>query len=137
MTALAELVDEFGEAIETDLSIYHGDRLRDFLTGRRPPGEALRKIRLLPRGCATHAQMLATPKKPSSGDYRSPKAEPWRSHYGWTREHELLADVFDAVLASAGGKKKPKPHPRTGNPSGAPKRGRPNAAKRAAGRTTR
>ncbi|WP_431841404.1 hypothetical protein [Calidifontibacter indicus] len=129
MTALADLVDEFGEAIESDLSRYHGDSLRDFLTGARPPGEALRKIRMLPSGCATHAQMLTAPKRPDApGEFRSRRPEPWRAHYGWTREHELLADVFDAVLATAGGKKRPKPHPRTGTGGGV-KRGRPNAAK--------
>ena len=125
MMALVELVDEFGEAIESDLSALHGDSLRDYLTGRRPAGEALRKINMLPPSSATGAQMQA---KPQSGPSRAP--EPWRRFYGVTPTTHALWDLWDlqSQRANAGSKKKAATHPRTSDKRAGAARGRPNAA---------
>ena len=112
MIALIELVDEFGEAIEADLAEHYGDSLRDFLLGIRPPGEALRKIAMLPAWSRTGAHLQARPAQPGN-DYARPKPEPWRRFHGVNPATVAAWDVFDAIFAAIPGIKKPPKHPRT------------------------
>ena len=127
MRTLVELVDEFGEAIEADFASHYGEALRDYLLGERPAGEALRKIRMLPRGSATVAHAVAA-QEAAPGQ---PAPDRWRSFHLVTPTVEAMWDLWDAVVATSSGdrKRKAPTHPRTKPVTS--KRGRSNAARAA------
>ena len=97
---LADLVDEYGEALEADFARYYHLDLRDFLTGVDHPARALRLIGYLPEGSAFRSTLAAAP------DTRRKRraAAGWEEHYGWTSDSYLLAAIYSAVMATGGSK---------------------------------
>lgn len=119
--ALADLIDRYGEGLQFDFYRYGLPPLVEFVNGQRRPSEAIRLIGVLPADSATAAMMRARPPEGSTG-----KPPAWRAEYGWGVVANLLADLWDAQVATAvGGKKggrKPPVHPRTKSMKTAPRR---------------
>lgn len=101
--AVAELVDKAGAAIYADLLEYYGVDLVEAIRSASPsPRRLLALLRWLPPGCRMRAQLEDEPRL-----------------FGWTREAEVGADQWDAIMANmvgtAWGKiKAPDPYPRPG-----------------------
>ncbi len=113
---LLNLIDRFGEAIESDLHRVYGIRLIDWFRGVYSTGEIVRRIRTLPPGSALEAAVRAEPGYRPEG-----KPEAWREYaYAETPQYALRA-VW-ALLAAANtpkGKKPPK-FPEPGQSAGRP-----------------
>ena len=97
-SALADIVDDYGEGIEADFQRFYGLDLRVFLVSPGFAPRALRLIKMLPQESATVAMVRAA-KKPLTAS--AVKADPWRALYGWNTLHDLVADLWD--LSSAKG----------------------------------
>lgn len=84
--------------------------LTEYVTGRRPAREALARIAWLPRGSAYQACAIARHGIPTATDADVPAEVQW---FEWTKTAQMLADLWNAVAASAGGKATyPTPHER-------------------------
>lgn len=84
IAGLHRLLDEHGEAVEADLSRYHGRSLAEFTTGEMTARELRVRITYLPRDSATVTAV---------GDEGA----------DWSREARYLTDVVHALTG--------KPHP--------------------------
>lgn len=105
--ALLELIDEFGEAIEADLSRFQGVELLDFFHGKRPAAEIVRRLKMLPHDSALAAHLAARPRTGPT-----PAPEPWREHYAYNDSAAMVRAVWSLLEAKFAGKKAkgfPKP----------------------------
>ena len=107
-SALADLIDEYGEALEADLGRVYGVGLVEYVTGRRPAREALARIAWLPRGSAYAACRIERHGLPSGDASDVPVSVAW---FEWDRRAQMTADLWNITAAAAASKGKPPTYP--------------------------
>lgn len=106
-SALADLIDEYGEALEADLGRVYGVGLVEYVTGRRPAREALARISWLPRGSAYAALRIEHHGLPPSGG-DVPVSVAW---FEWGRREQMAADLWNVTAAASTSNGKPPTYP--------------------------
>jgi hypothetical protein len=99
--ALAELIDEHGDALLADFLEHYGVHLPDVLFEWPPRLLLSLAVEGLPFGCRLFAHMEGG-------------SEGWRELHGWDKDRAMFADYYDLFAAAQSWKGKPPTYPRPG-----------------------
>jgi len=97
--ALADLLDEYGEALYVDLLKHYGFDLAAFLAGgvASSPRLILTLIQHLPEGSHYVALLQSAPVKESHEVSKEPEIDPLHEQLMWTQDRMLMAQLINSV----------------------------------------